>query len=288
MFSGVKPYKCEICGVAFAQKNNLTRHMQVHSDSFTYQCPVPNCDYATKRRDMLKSHMLQHGSLQYQCRMCSNAYFMYPGDLRKHIVKSHKNLGPEQQGYLAQLGKLNDIEMHRNQTNANDTIGSDAPTKATRQFGARARFANKAGGERQSSYCNSSDAYRPAASSMGDVSADGEEFGSFDELADDSAMENGYLADKLVAGLEDCIDLDEYEEEDGEEEDLEEDDEESGMDCAQGGNFGSELKKEMLDSDNFYRNRAADSDNRKQLCCSSFFLHKFMSYLFLYFVSNYV
>ena len=75
--AGVRPYKCELCGVAFAQKNNLTRHMQVHGGRFQYKCSYDTCNFATRRYEVFKRHMMQHGSLPYQCRLCDKAYFFH-------------------------------------------------------------------------------------------------------------------------------------------------------------------------------------------------------------------
>jgi len=72
---GIRPYKCEMCGVAFTQKNNLTRHMQIHGGKFQYKCSYDTCNFATRRYEVFKQHMMQHGSLPFQCRLCDSAYF---------------------------------------------------------------------------------------------------------------------------------------------------------------------------------------------------------------------
>lgn len=58
IFSGERPFKCHICGVAFTQKGNLRRHYKIHSDEKPFQCPI--CSYRCRRRDALNGHMRIH------------------------------------------------------------------------------------------------------------------------------------------------------------------------------------------------------------------------------------
>lgn len=69
-FTGVRPYKCDYCPMAFTQKNNLTRHMKVHGPQFLFKCPFELCEYETRRRETVKPHMMTHGAIHFQCRMC--------------------------------------------------------------------------------------------------------------------------------------------------------------------------------------------------------------------------
>ncbi len=225
--------------------------MQVHNGAFTYKCPAPTCNFATKRREMLKAHMVHHGSLQYQCRLCSNAYFLYPGDLRKHIVKSHRNLGPEQQDHLALLGKLNDTEMQQNKLNAGNMLLSagDSNSSVSGSVG-RWRHANYRvrGNSRNESV-------RFQASMSSEHFTQGQYGSSFPD--GEETPGDGCVSDKMAASSEDCIDLDEYEE-DGEEEY-----EEEFMAYDQDKNFDSEVKQEMLDSDDYDCSQQDDCDEGK-------------------------
>ncbi|XP_063702321.1 zinc finger protein 155-like isoform X2 [Culicoides brevitarsis] len=49
------PFKCTICGKAYAWKDNLTRHMKVHLDGPEYICNV--CEATFPRIDALTKHM---------------------------------------------------------------------------------------------------------------------------------------------------------------------------------------------------------------------------------------
>ena len=72
---GDRPYRCELCSVSFTQKNNLTRHMQIHGGRFRYKCSYDTCNFATRRYESFKQHMIQHGVMPYQCRLCDMSYF---------------------------------------------------------------------------------------------------------------------------------------------------------------------------------------------------------------------
>lgn len=41
-FSGEKPFSCSFCEVAYAQKNDLVKHLRIHVGENTYMCD--NCD----------------------------------------------------------------------------------------------------------------------------------------------------------------------------------------------------------------------------------------------------
>lgn len=104
--TGDRPHRCELCGLSFTQKNNLTRHMQVHGGRFRYKCSYDTCNFATRRYESFKQHMLQHGPMPYQCRLCDKSYFLTECNLRKHISRMHGDLVADQQQELLAMGRL--------------------------------------------------------------------------------------------------------------------------------------------------------------------------------------
>lgn len=62
MLVGIRPHKCHLCGKAFTQKNNLSRHLHVHS---LKSCSFDTCDFAAQTYGVLKQHVVQHSLLPY-------------------------------------------------------------------------------------------------------------------------------------------------------------------------------------------------------------------------------
>ncbi|XP_063720623.1 protein hunchback-like isoform X1 [Symsagittifera roscoffensis] len=83
-----RPYKCEVCGLAFTQKGNLSRHKQIHTPFKPFKCDV--CDYASRRKDALINHRSTHCvEKPFKCSKCKLAY-KQKSSLRDHLRSSHK------------------------------------------------------------------------------------------------------------------------------------------------------------------------------------------------------
>lgn len=66
-----KPYKCNICDFATKQKGNLKTHMLSHSDERPFTCTFESCSFSTKRKSILQRHMLTHAEKKrYHCDKC--------------------------------------------------------------------------------------------------------------------------------------------------------------------------------------------------------------------------
>ncbi|GFR94614.1 zinc finger protein [Elysia marginata] len=64
--TGDKPFKCEVCGRAFRQPGNLTRHRLTHTTHKPYVCQV--CNKAFNRASNLNTHIRTHTSFrQFPC-----------------------------------------------------------------------------------------------------------------------------------------------------------------------------------------------------------------------------
>ncbi|XP_027229499.2 zinc finger protein 25 [Penaeus vannamei] len=77
-----KNYKCDHCDSVFRQKNNLRRHLKLHSGHKPYVCK--ECGLSFYVQDSLKKHMRTHtGEKPYKCGEC-NTSFAHSGHLKAH------------------------------------------------------------------------------------------------------------------------------------------------------------------------------------------------------------
>lgn len=71
--TGDKPFKCEICGRAFRQPGNLTRHRLTHTTVKPYVCPT--CNKAFNRASNLHTHMRTHTNYRpFICPYCGKGF----------------------------------------------------------------------------------------------------------------------------------------------------------------------------------------------------------------------
>ena len=79
---GEKPFKCERCSSAFAQKSHFTNHMRQHTDEKPFQCPL--CPSA-----ILEKHVMgQKGEKSHKFSV-RNSAFATKDDLIDHLKKKH-------------------------------------------------------------------------------------------------------------------------------------------------------------------------------------------------------
>ena len=85
-------YMCKICDVKFCRLGTYARHLNdMHNDEKKI-IVCPRCQYATKRKDAMKRHVLQvHFRIRHKCDFCpyDNSDKRY---MRQHIQKRHSGL----------------------------------------------------------------------------------------------------------------------------------------------------------------------------------------------------
>jgi uncharacterized Zn-finger protein len=55
---GIKPYKCELCGICFTTHGHLSDHMRSHSGERPFKCEI--CGSTFIRSSTLKTHQKRH------------------------------------------------------------------------------------------------------------------------------------------------------------------------------------------------------------------------------------
>ncbi|XP_059168072.1 zinc finger protein 236-like [Physella acuta] len=81
-------FSCTYCFRSFTAKNNLKRHVRIHTGSKPYKCS--QCIQSFARRDDLKGHMLRHEhNKPFRCSLCHKGY-TDRACVKNHMAKEHR------------------------------------------------------------------------------------------------------------------------------------------------------------------------------------------------------
>ena len=84
-------FTCDKCGKSFANKNQLTQHIQSKHENMRYVCDICNRSFSWEKD--LRRHVKQvhEDNVQYNCEKCDKS-FHYKVNLSRHIQHVHENV----------------------------------------------------------------------------------------------------------------------------------------------------------------------------------------------------
>jgi KRAB domain-containing zinc finger protein len=87
VYSGERPYTCDVCNKAFSQQSYLVQHKLIHSSERHYTCDV--CNMAFNQHSSLTLHKRTHnGDCPYTCDVCNKAFSLHSNLIRHQLVHS--------------------------------------------------------------------------------------------------------------------------------------------------------------------------------------------------------
>jgi len=96
--TGEKPFKCDICNIAFSQYSSLSTHKRTHIGEKPFKCDI--CNKAFSQSTYLSRHKRTHtGEKPFVCHICKKA-FSRADSLKRHNL-SHTGDKPNKIGKIS-------------------------------------------------------------------------------------------------------------------------------------------------------------------------------------------
>ena len=84
--TGAKPFKCDLCGLRFAQNSTFKMHLRTHTGAKPFKCDL--CGVCVTQNSNLKVHLRTHtGEKPFKCDLCGLC-FTQNSNLKVHL-RSH-------------------------------------------------------------------------------------------------------------------------------------------------------------------------------------------------------
>jgi general transcription factor IIIA len=86
--TGEKPFDCSFCGRLFREKYHMENHEQRHIGDKAFECTRCEMKYVTKNALNIHVHRIHAPDRDHECGHCDKKYH-YQGDLTQHLKRSH-------------------------------------------------------------------------------------------------------------------------------------------------------------------------------------------------------